>query len=155
MSRLQDYRWLIVGAVAAVLVPVSGLDRGAVALASAVAPLPWGRIGLGFLLFWCGAAFYFRSHWGAAQRALRQAHDTSRHASARLDAIVADGERSAWVLRDNLLELTDSEPNPAQARLYLEGALAHATKMGDVLARCRAVGHDLAPGASQDEPSPS
>ena len=155
MSRLQDYRWLIVGAAAAVLVPVSGLDRGAVVLASNVAPLPWGRIGLGFLLFWCGAAFYFRSHWGAAQQALRRSRDTSRRASERLDEIVADGERSAWVLRDNLLELTDSEPTAAQARLYLEGALAHAIKMGDVLARCRAVMQDLAPGAPRREPPPS
>lgn len=151
MSRLHPYRWLIVGTAAAVLVPVSGLDQEAVALASRVAPLPWGRIGLGVLLFWCCAAFYFRSHWGETKGALRRAHEVSRRASARLAGIAADGERSAWVLRDNLLELTDSDPPPDLARLYLEGALAHTNKIGDVMARCRAVGEDLAPGPPRNE----
>lgn len=149
MDSGHNYAWLIVGAVAALFVPLTGLDRWLLTALHAVVPLPWSRIALGVLIFWAAAALYFRSHWGAAMRRLREQVDNSARAAERLDAIIADADRSAFVIRDNLVEALQDKQPAGQARMYLEGALSHAAKLGDTVARFRTVRGSLA--ARDDE----
>ncbi len=151
MSNLQGYGWLLVGAALAVVVPILGIDRLAVGFLSGLLPLPWARLGLGALIFWAAATLYFRSHWAATLDLLQTRHDQLGQATARLDDIATDAERSAFLLADNLEEVK-AGTGPTDA-IYLDGARAHAAKLAQVGKRCRAVGAQLAttpPGEDGD-----
>lgn len=152
MQSLRGTGWLLVGLLLALVVPALGLAARLGELLDSWAPLPWGAIGLGLLLFWAGAGLYFRSHWVATLRALRTVEAEAADAARRLDSVIADGERWSYVLRDNLLELRRGDLPADQARLYLEGAVSHADKVRELVERCRGARARLSglPGTAPD-----
>ena len=60
MHALRHNGWLILGAAAAVLVAWLGLGTAAARGLAALVPLPWGSIGIAFLVFAAFAALHFR-----------------------------------------------------------------------------------------------
>ncbi len=140
--RLQGLGWLLLAALAAIVVPASGVDRALLAALAGIAPWPWDRVTLGVLLFLAVSALHFRSHWAACQRVLSA---YARRQQRLLDALRDDLEqlqRSLHVARDNLHET----PAPdGLARLYHEGAGAHAERALAIARRieerCRGAAH--------------
>lgn len=130
------YGWLIVGALAGAapfLLPASWL---AVLAGGPEALSGWRRLPLGILLFGFFTALYFRAHWVATVTALRARDAELAEAHGRLADYAEEAERSAQVLVENLHELSGEAP-AATRRLYLEGALAHASKLREALESIR------------------
>lgn len=125
---LRGTGWLLLGAALAILVPATGLHRGAVAALEEIAPLPWVGLLTGLLVFWACAGFYFRSHWIATLGELVRAHGRLQKASERVHEAAQSAGRHAYLVRDNLEEVRPSVVD-SQAQLYLDGAVAHADKI--------------------------
>lgn len=129
MSMTRDYLWLLIGAVGAIAVPVSGAGGWIASALEGVVPLPWGQIGLGIMIFAAASGLHFRLQ---LVRCLdgRRAEVERRGAASRLvRAAVDDGRRWLRVIQENL-ELVGGGPrDQPQERLYLEGAQAHADKL--------------------------
>jgi len=129
MHALRHNGWLILGAAAAVL--VAWLDLGSAvtrALAAAV-PLPWGSLGIGFLVFAAFAALHFRLQLVRALEHERDYLERSAAASRLIQAASADGRRWLGVVQENL-HLVGSDSTAERERvLYLGGAVANADKV--------------------------
>ncbi len=143
MPRPRAHFWLLVGAIAGLIVGAVG---SAWTPAAASSPPRALRLGLswllGLLVFWGCAALYFRSNWAVAVDALRHGETLRRKAAERLEASVLDGQRWTVTLRDNLEEV-HADSLPSRQRLYLDGARAHADKLVEVFERCAAVSDRL------------
>jgi len=142
MKRLHGYGWLIAGAAVALAVPASGGDRWLLNLLAPF-PLPWQRLFLGLLLFGCALALYFRAYAAQLATKLRAERQIALAAAPSLREAAGDLERSAWVVKDNLLEMTNAQLPAEQSALYLQGALAHAERLPKVATRIRALGCKL------------
>ena len=132
--RARDYVWLLIGAVAAITLPFSGLGHAVAESLRGVIPLPWGQIGLAVVIFGTASALHFRLQ---LMRSL-DAHDSDlerRRAASRLIlAAAADGKRWLLVIQENL-EIVADDDLKSQDRLYLEGAKAHADKLEQAFER--------------------
>jgi hypothetical protein len=142
MERIQGKGWLIAGVALAVAVPALGLHRTVPAGLAGLVPLPWSGLFVGFLVFFACAGMYFRSHWAATSRLLRRHGRGSMDAGRTLAELAADLDRSGSVLAENLAEVA-REPGAPTSELYLDGARAHADRLGQIAARLRAVGDAL------------
>lgn len=147
MSWIEGKGWLIVGAVLAVGVPLFGLHRSVTAGLGAWLPLPWADMILGTLLFMACAGIYFRSHWEATARMLREREERLAAIAAAIDGIGADLERSGAVMTENLVEV-GRDPNGVASGLYLEGARAHAERLPRLAARLRGLLRPSGPGGA-------
>lgn len=125
---MQGKGWLLAGIAGALIV----------ALVPAYAWPPGARWPLVALALAVGCALYFRSHWAATDRSLRDTSRQSADVSERLERLADDLDRSAFVIRDNLEEV-----RAARSSLFLDGARAHASKLADLSARCRGLASRL------------
>ena len=134
-EKLAGTGWLLVGAAAAVGVGF-GLADPLVTRLDGLLPGAWRRISVGALVFAACCALYFRSHWAAALATLVEKGPTATAAARHVEEAAADVERSAHVIADNLLEVA-ADVDDGAAKLYLDGAQAHAAKLPQVAARLR------------------
>jgi len=134
MRHARDYVWLLIGAVAAIALPLSGLGHALAESLSGLIPLPWGKVGIAVVVFGAASALHFRLQ---LMRSLAD-HDSDlerQEAASRLVlSAVADGKRWLLVIQENL-EIVDSDQLKSQDRLYLEGARAHADKLEQAFER--------------------
>lgn len=137
---MQGTGWLVVGAVGAVAVAASGMASGP----GGMAP----RAGWALAALAIGAALYFRSHWAALAREHRTAVEERSDRERRLARLADDIDRSAFVIADNLEEVAAE----GRARLFLDGARAHARGLGNLAARCRGLASRPAADAASTEP---
>lgn len=136
MSWLEGKGWLLVGAVAAIAIPASGAHRTVVPALQRAVPMPWAEVLLSLLIFMACAGIYFRSHWAAAARLLRDRERSLLEIREAVDQVAADLERSGTVMAENLGEVA-RDPVAATSELYLEGALAHAQRLSRLAGRLR------------------
>jgi len=129
MHALRQNGWLILGAAAAVLVAWFGLGAAATRGLAALVPLPWGAIGIAFLVFAAFAALHFRLQLMRALERERDYLERSAAASRLIHAASADGRRWLGVVQENL-HLVGSDSQAERERvLYLGGAVANADKI--------------------------
>ena len=108
MRTLREYRWLWLGVVAAVTVPALGLGARLAAILEGWVPLPWGRVGVGLLIFVAMAAVHFRSHWVASLQALGAERQRAHAAAQLLSEVRMDGSNGVRVIKENLDALLDT-----------------------------------------------
>ena len=126
---------MLVGAVAALA--VGGLRLGPAASSSmaAIAPLPWGSIGLGLLVFAAFAGLHFRLQLVRALEMHRDQLERSAAASRLIRSASQDGRRWLRVVQENLELVSDDGQAERERRLYLEGARANADKLEQAFER--------------------
>lgn len=144
MRGLQGTGWLLVGIFIGVLVPSTGAHRWLVTVLAGLLPLPWAAILVGALLFGTCAGLYFRAHWIAAARAHRESVYDAADAGHRFERLSDEIERAAFLIGDNLREVSScGEP---RRQMYLEGALAHVHRLRSLAQRCRGLASRLRSG---------
>jgi hypothetical protein len=136
---LREYRWLWIGLVAAVAVPALGLGTHIAAVLNGFIPLPWGRVGIGILIFAALATFHFRSHWVACLQALGAEKQRAQAAAQLLAEVRMDGSNGVRVIKENLDLVAGGSQRPQEAELYLQGAQAHAAKLEQVFERLEGI----------------
>jgi hypothetical protein len=125
----------LIGAIAALLVAVSGIGPTAAGALAAVVPLPWGAIGLGILVFAAFAALHFRFRLVRSLESRRDQLERNAAASRLIHAASADGRRWLRVVQENLELVGDGSGAGAQSSLYLEGARANADRIEQAFER--------------------
>lgn len=135
MNVLQDYGWLLAGAVLGLLVAALGLGPLMGRALSALIPLPWIAIGLGLLVFAAFAALHFRLQLVRALERQRDQLERSAAASRLIHAASADGRRWLRVVQENLELVDDTVQGKRERQLYLEGARANADKLEQAFER--------------------
>jgi len=137
--NLREYRWLWIGLVAAVTVPALGLGSRLAAVLDGWIPFPWGRLGIGLMIFAAVAALHFRSHWVMCLHALEAEKQRARAAARLLEDVRMDGSNGVRVIMENLDLVTGGSQRPQEAELYLQGAQAHAAKLEQVFERLEGI----------------
>lgn len=146
MTTLRAHGWLLLGVVAGLLAPAFGLPEWLASTLEAALPLPWGRIGLGGLIFWAGAGLHFRSHWASSLACLRRERQRQAAAARLLESAREDGISWVRVIQENLQMVADGRQRRQEAELYLSGALAHARKLEELFQRLDGIGRRLDQG---------
>ena len=129
MHPIRDYGWLLTGVVAAVCVSWLGVGSAVRRALESVAPVPWGGIGTGLLVFAAFAALHFRLQLLRALDAQRNHWERSAAASRLILTASGDGRRWLRVVQENLELVADGSQADRERRLYLEGAQANADKL--------------------------
>lgn len=137
-TRTGAWLWLVLGLVAAVTVPALGLHERLVAALSTVAPLPWGSIGLGILIFGLFAALHFRSHWVGSLMRQQRLQQRQQAAARRIAEAEGDGKRWLRVIQENLELVAEAEQRADMDEMYLAGARSHADRLEQAFERIRA-----------------
>lgn len=132
---LKDNAWLLIGAVVALLVAVTGVGRVAAGALGAVVPLPWGAIGAGLLVFAAFAGLHFRLQLVRSLQRQRDQLERNAAASRLIRAASSDGRRWLRVVQENLELVGDGSGAGAQSSLYLDGARANADKIEQAFER--------------------
>lgn len=135
MNALRHHVWLLAGALAALLVAGLGLGRTAGRALAAVAPLPWGALGIGVLVFAAFAGLHFRLQLVRALERQRDQLERNAAASRLIRSATADGRRWLRVVQENLEMVSDDRQAERERRLYLEGARANADKLEQAFER--------------------
>jgi len=137
--NLREYRWLWIGLVAAVTMPAFGFGSRLAAVLDGWIPLPWGRLGIGLLIFAAVAALHFRSHWVVCLSALVAEKRRARAAARLLEDVRMDGSNGVRIITENLDLVTGGNQRPQEKELYLQGAQAHAAKLEQVFERLEGI----------------
>jgi len=135
MNALRDSGWLLAGAVAALLIGGLGLGRAATGALATIAPLPWGAIGVGLLVFAAFAGMHFRLQLVRTLERHRDQLERSAAASRLIRSASSDGRRWLRVVQENLELVSDAGQAERERRLYLEGARANADKLEQAFER--------------------
>jgi hypothetical protein len=139
LTTLSDYRWLWIGAILAIVVPTSGTGSLVASSLESMIPLPWGRVGIGILIFAAAAAFHFRSHWVRSLHAVEAERQRARAAARLLEGVAMDGASGVSIIKENLALVAGGSQRPQEAELYLQGARAHADKLDQVFERLNGI----------------
>jgi len=139
LTTLREYRWLWIGLVAAVAVPTLGVGMRLASAMEGLIPLPWGRIGVGLLIFAALAALHFRSHWVGCLHALEAEKQRVNAAAQLLHDVRMDGKNGVRIIKENLDLVAGGSQRPQEAKLYLQGAQAHAAKLEQVFERLEGI----------------
>jgi hypothetical protein len=145
LTTLTDFRWLWIGLIGAVLVPVLGIGDRLAGVLEGLVPLPWGRIGLGILLFAAAAALHFRSHWVRSLVDVETERQRSHAAARLLEGVALDGAAGVNVIKENIDLVASGTQRQQESLLYLQGARAHADKLDQVFERLDGVRRRLEP----------
>ena len=135
LTILREYRWLWIGLVAAITVPTLDVGARLAGVMEGLIPLPWGKLGLGLLIFFALAAQHFRSHWVGCLHALEADRQQARAAARLLEEVRLDGANGVRVIHENLAIVAGGSQRPQEAELYLQGAQAHAAKLEQAFER--------------------
>lgn len=150
-SRNAGFEWLLIGGVAALVVPLSGIDAIVAGWADAVLPFAAAKLFGGLLVFFLATAFHFRYHWVRSLEELGAARQRMGAAARRIDEARLDGLRWLRVIQENLELVVDTDQRPADAELYLGGARAHAEKLEQAFVRIDGIVRRLDGGRSRLE----
>jgi hypothetical protein len=132
---LKDNVWLVIGALAALLVATTEVAGATARALTAVAPLPWGALGSALLVFVAFAGLHFRLQLVRALESRRDQLEHGAAASRLIHAASADGRRWLRVVQENLELVSDDATGARESALYLSGARANADKIEQAFER--------------------